>query len=737
MGLPYPGVWSPAGGLALALVAWFGPRAALIPLAAGAVALLPPSTGPKGWTAFATCVESSANVLEALVGCWLFLRLAGGARRLADPRSAVAFVLLLPGLAAAVGAVTRAAAGSAAGTVPVAREIVALWLSHALGLLVVTPPLLAGLTPWMIRRGLTPEDPPDAQPALPGPVGADELSRGDYIEIAGLAIGAGGMGLLLALAPGARVMAGWQVWGAPLLLIVWASLRQGLIGGTVVSCAAVAVPLTVLSLAPAPADTLLLQGNLLAQAGTGLLVAASASWLRSSERRYRQLVAHVPVVVYSVRLEGDPPAARVSLVSAASVALLGCPPDQFLGDHELWLEHVHPDDREVYRAALSQLRRQDEPVACEYRFAPQIPADWGTAVEVWAPTRRASGVVARARTSGLRWVRDTLAAHRDGAGQLTGWEGVVTDITEQRMLADDLRRTSNMLSAIISDLPLGVFFVQGSQGRPTLVNARARALLGQREDVTLDRLATVYRLHRPDGSRYPPEELPVARALRGDRAAMCDDIVVHRPDGRRVPLVTWAAPVRLVGDGPDAAVWMLEDLTALQQVEAVRRDNNGRLRVVVETMGDALLVTDRKGIVSEANAAAADLFGGEPGALCGRQFFDFAWAWLDRKGNLVAPDEHPARTALRTGRPVRGVLLGYSRDGGSTAAKWVVVNASPLGSPATGVVLTFTDVSGTRNVENVWDGEELVRRDAEPPVSPTQASAERGDAPRAAAAPTV
>src|SRR5579871_172930 len=62
MGLPYPGVWSPAGGLALALVAWFGPRAALIPLAAGAVALLPPSTGPKGWTAFATCVESSANV---------------------------------------------------------------------------------------------------------------------------------------------------------------------------------------------------------------------------------------------------------------------------------------------------------------------------------------------------------------------------------------------------------------------------------------------------------------------------------------------------------------------------------------------------------------------------------------------------------------------------------------------------------------------------------------------------
>ena len=32
---------------------------------------------------------------------------------------------------------------------------------------------------------------------------------------------------------------------------------------------------------------------------------------------------------------------------------------------------------------------------------------------------------------------------------------------------------------------------------------------------------------------------------------MRDDIVVHRPDGRRVPLVTWAAPVDLSGLGKD------------------------------------------------------------------------------------------------------------------------------------------------------------------------------------------
>src|SRR5262249_43645568 len=147
-----------------------------------------------------------------------------------------------------------------------------------------------------------------------------------------------------------------------------------------------------------------------------------------------------------------------------------------------------------------------------------------------------------------RWVRDTLAPHLDADGQLIGWEGVLVDITQQRVLSDDLRRTTSMLHALVGNLPAGVFFVEGQRGHPILVNARARHLLGRREDLAagLEHLAEVYRLFRPDGTPYPVEELPVFLALRKGLTAMRDDIVVHRPDGRRVPLVTWAAPVTLV-----------------------------------------------------------------------------------------------------------------------------------------------------------------------------------------------
>ncbi len=214
-----------------------------------------------------------------------------------------------------------------------------------------------------------------------------------------------------------------------------------------------------------------------------------------------------------------------------------------------------PADRELVIAALGQLNLQRQPVTCEYRvLAPSEP-----------------GAPEPDQTGGVRWVRDSLTPHHTDDGLLDGWEGFVEDITERRKLSYNLRRSSQMLQALIANLPAGVFFVHGAQGYPLLANARARQLLGQREDasVPLAQLSRLYRLHRPDGSEYPPEELPVAKALLLGQTCSASDIVVYRPDGRRIALVTWAAPVQLGEKGPvDAAVWVLEDLTALQERHA-------------------------------------------------------------------------------------------------------------------------------------------------------------------------
>jgi PAS domain S-box-containing protein len=732
-----PSVWFPPAGLGLALIAWFGHAAALLLaldglLIVGQLALwmLLGEARLGGSELFLAGLDSvlGAGFLQA--SWWLSRAESRGLSDLEDPRSAKRFLFLVPGLTIGSWAVVHTILAALVADEPLAwkSELVAFWLSRSLGVMVITPFLLVVLTPWLTQRGMLSLQ--SSSVAAPSPLHVvghgEELSWGDGLELLGLAVGAGALTWLAVQSARTQVVS-WQIWGTPLLLILWAGLRQGLRGSSFVACVSAALPLALLAGDTLNASALqLVQGNLLGQGAVALLVTAATSWIRGSEDRYRQVMGHLPVVIYSARFRQPrhPPCpageltADVTLVSAASEAILGCPPQQLLGDFQHWLERVHLDDRVVLRAAVAQIGRQVQTVTCEYRLAEGGDRQDGTLEH---EGRRS--VDEDTNAPGTRWVRDSLAPRLDAGGQLIGWEGVLTDITEQRVLADDLRRTTSMLHALVNNLPTGVFFVQGSSGRPILVNARARQLLGQREDMAagLEHIAQVYRLHRPDGSLYPNEELPVYLALRKGLTSMRDDIVVHRPDGRRTPLVVWAAPVSLTPGGPtaairiavgqpDAAVWVLEDLTALHQAEAARLDSEGRLRAVLETMAEGLVVEDHAGSVVECNSTAAAILGHPPERLRGMTLAQRDWSLFREDGTPLPSEERPAAAVLRLGRPVRNLILGMTPGGALSPerspkpeeVRWILVNAMPLaagslgeGRGAAGVVSTFVDITAS------------------------------------------
>ncbi len=656
------------------------------------------------------------DIIEPVFAWWLYHQIGGGSRRLADPRSATHFVFTVLGGAALLSASTRTLLAWVLGVDAldgnVGRLFAEFYLDRALGMLILSPPLLVLVTPWLQRQGYLKgkqlaDRASDGKPrsengaftrtdsSIPRIVEGDQITTGDWVEIIGLAIGASILCMILGALQGRGDLLGWQLWGVQLLLIVWASLRQGLRGGTLVAAtatsAALFLPFVVQS------DNLLfrllLEAHLLALCSTAVLVAAAASWVSMQEKGYRQIVSHIPVVIYRVRLaprrgspsggvtesldRSEPTApsflhgtsfagAEITLVSAASSQLLGCPAEGLLGDYGRWLAIVHPDDREVVFAAVEQLARQEQPVTCEYRVKTVDAGSWNAKGEDPLASTPLRPRPAPQPLQEIRWLRDTLAPQRDSEGRLLGWDGIVTDVSEQRALADDLRRTTSMFNALVGNLPTGVFFVQGPHGQPILVNARARQLLGQREDFSagLDNLPQVYRLFRADGSLFPAQELPVYLALREGRTSMRDDIVVHRPDGRRVPLVTWAAPVQLgTRDGPNAAVWVLEDLTALRQAEAAREDSEGRLRAVVETMAEGLLVHDAKGVIVTCNPAACAFFSLPAEKLRDRTVFELGWQFLREDGAPLFREEHPSERALRRGHPVRNFILGAQTRG--------------------------------------------------------------------------
>ncbi len=713
-GRSVPDVWFAPVGIGIALVAWFGPRILWLVIADSLlVALQTQLTGAVATrnVLAGTGLEAILNAAEAWAAWWCYHRLARGSRNLDDPRSATLFLFLVPGLVVGCFAGLRALGFWLSD--PAGQSFVywlgSFWLSSALGVLGMTPFLLVMVTPLLCRLGLVRRGFANCDDLA---VFSTQLTLGDCLEIGGLALGTSILGLMLLKPTAGQDMAGWQLWGVPLLLIVWASLRQGLRGGIVVTGSAAVFTLTLASfLSQDGTANSLLQSNVLAQCSTALLVAASATCIRTSEARYRQVVGHIPVVLYSARVvqardtavaafsasaasgcrnaHADvgmaPGDVQITFVSPASLTLLGKRPEELLGDFETWLERVDHRDREVVLAAVRQLTLQSQPVTCEYRIAqPSEVSETSEGCDSVLGAANAaphnSKVISHpTHIPKDRWVRDMLVPDFGPGGRLEGWQGVVTDITEQRALADDLRRTTSMFHALVANLPAGVFFVQGLSGRPILVNARARQLLGQREDPAagLDHFSQVYRLYRHDGTPYPVEELPVSAALRRGASCMRDDIVVHRPDGRNVPLVSWAAPIEMSGHGqPDAAVWVLEDLTALHKAEEARRKTEARLRAVIETMAEALIVQDQTGKILECNPAACAILGLGPDQFRGRSLLDSSWTWLREDGRPLPADEHPVRRSCQSGQPVRNVILGihHPKAKGAEDGEWRMEN---------------------------------------------------------------
>ena len=229
-------------------------------------------------------------------------------------------------------------------------------------------------------------------------------------------------------------------------------------------------------------------------------------------------------------------------------------------------------------------------------------------------------------------------------------------------------------------------------------------MLGQREDCSagLEHLCHVYRLHRPDGSPYPVEELPVCQALRKGTVSMRDDIVVHRPDGRRVPLITWAAPLELGASAGhrstiDAVVWVLEDLDGPASGGGGSPRDGGPAAYRDRIVGRGAAGAGPRGAIIDCNAAARTLAG-----ISGQTVT--CEGWLREDGTLLPPEEHPTCRVLSSGIPVRNLVLGLPAGTArkyagfsSTPCRWLRGGGQrqPASSPLSPTSLTTSELSNS------------------------------------------
>ncbi len=154
--------------------------------------------------------------------------------------------------------------------------------------------------------------------------------------------------------------------------------------------------------------------------------------LAEAEAAYRSLVEQIPAVTYrdQVSLE-DPSDATPIYITPQVKDLLGYTPEEWVGDDGLWGKCVHPDDRDRVEEAGDGARASGQPFTAEYRMV-----------------RRDSRVI---------WVREESVLVRDAEGRPLYWQGLLSDITEQKRAEELLREAESRYRALVEQIPAVVY----------------------------------------------------------------------------------------------------------------------------------------------------------------------------------------------------------------------------------------------------------------------------------------
>jgi len=125
--------------------------------------------------------------------------------------------------------------------------------------------------------------------------------------------------------------------------------------------------------------------------------------LHHVQSTYGALVEQIPAIVYQDKTDES---WSTVYVSPQITTLLGVLPEEWTGESKLWLEMLHPDDRDRAIEEVDRGIESGEPYTVEYRMV--------------------------ARDGRVKWFQDTAVMLRDTDGNPAYTHGVMLDITERR-----------------------------------------------------------------------------------------------------------------------------------------------------------------------------------------------------------------------------------------------------------------------------------------------------------------
>ncbi len=277
--------------------------------------------------------------------------------------------------------------------------------------------------------------------------------------------------------------------------------------------------------------------------------------LSESEQRYKSLATSAPVGIYRTDRSG-----QCIYVNERYCQITGLTPEVALGDG--WQERIHLDDREILIGAWQQsIQNNHCPFQLEYRF------------------QHADGKVV--------WVYGQCVAERNDEGELLGYVGTLTDISDRKLVEIALQKSESNSRAILSAIP-DLLFRIGTDGV-------------YRKYVTENRDFDIFQ--SCDSSDYLlidllPPEIAERHLYYTHRAIQTGELQVYEQQVL-VRDRLQDEEVRVIKTGDDEVLFMIRDISDRKQAERALKKSESNSQAILAAIPDLMVRVGSDGIYRE------------------------------------------------------------------------------------------------------------------------------------------
>ncbi|HWI80741.1 PAS domain S-box protein [Ramlibacter sp.] len=332
---------------------------------------------------------------------------------------------------------------------------------------------------------------------------------------------------------------------------------------------------------------------------------------------------------------------------------------------------------------------------------------------------RARTVMLEGQTRGAEWTlrrRDgSLLAVEVNANMTPGgqWQGFVRDISDRKALQAERERLfaqveadRRQLQTLVETLPLGVVLFEPDG--TIVANRRCEELLGMRLEPTGGTAQYADLIFFPDGKPVPPDELLGRRMLRGE-TVLAAEFLVRRSDGRELPVLASAAPIRGAAGEILGGVGVFQDMTERMRLERSVAENARLLKSVFDLLPVGIWIADRDGRIVSNNPAGERIWCGARHVAL-EQYGEYV-GWFVGTGKRIEPEQWGMARAIQRGETTIGELVRIQCFDGST--KTIIHSAAPLrgeNGEVAGAIVLNEDITALHDAQDrLRASEELFR----------------------------